>query len=82
LRNLYDIRNGRQRGKKQQQQQQQQQSRAHTRRPLAAPSLIIIRDSYIKKLFLDFGQGAKLDLLVIVELGFVGSSGIWGMVFL
>ena len=31
-----------------------------------------LRNSYIKKLFLDFGQGAKLDLLVIVELGFVG----------
>ena len=41
-----------------------------------------LRNSYIKKLFLDFGQGAKLDLLVIVELGFVGSSGIWGTVFL
>ena len=39
-----------------------------------------LRNPYIKKLFLDFGQGAKLDLLVTVELGFVGSSGIWGTV--
>ena len=42
----------------------------------------VLRDIYRKKLFLDFGQGAKLDLLVIVELGFVGSSGKWGTVLL
>ena len=32
-----------------------------------------LRNSYIKKLFLDFGQGAKLDLLVItLQIEYVG----------
>jgi len=48
-----------------------------TKNSVGSPLFVLtyqdLRNSYIKKLFLDFGQGAKLDLLVInLQIEYVG----------